>query len=120
MASAASPLFRHAVFGHNTTIVVGSGSIHGVRNSVVVNDVESLVESLRKHEVSEPDLNALRQAIDADKDAPEHAKKSLGPQVRSWIGAMVAKAGTAGWQVSIEAAGSLLACAIAAYYGFGA
>lgn len=113
-------LFHNSVFGDNTTIVVGSGSIQNVRNSVAKNDVESLANILRQHEVSEPDIAALREAIEQDSTSTEVAEQSLGPRVRAWIGGMVAKAGSTGWKVSIGAAGDLLAKAIAAYYGFGA
>ncbi|MDR6675628.1 hypothetical protein [Xanthomonas sp. 1678] len=113
-------LFRNSVFGDNTTIVVGSGSIQNVTNSVVKNDMESLVRVLREHQVAEPDIQALQVAIKEDATGGDASEKSLGPKVRAWIGSMVAKAGSAGWKVSISAAGGLLAKAIGAYYGIGA
>lgn len=112
-------LFRHSVFGDNTTIVVGSGSIQNVTNSVVKNDMESLVRTLREHNVSEPDIQALRVAIKEDATTGDVAEKSFGPRVRAWIGGMVEKAGSATWKVSIGVASSLLARAIGAYYGIG-
>lgn len=113
-------LFRNSVFGDNTTIVVGSGSIQNVTNSVVKNDMESLVRVLREHQVAEPDIQALQVAIKEDATGGGASEQSLGPKVRAWIGSMVAKAGTAGWKVSISAAGGLLAKALGAYYGIGA
>lgn len=112
-------LFRNSVFGDNTTIVVGSGSIQNVTNSVVRNDIDSLAKALRDLSVPEPDIQALQAAIKEDSTSKEIANRTLGPRVRSWIGSMVAKAGGSGWKVGISAAGGLLAKAIAAYYGFG-
>jgi len=113
-------LFRNSVFGDNTTIVVGGGSIQNVTNSVVNNDLESLARALRDLSVPESDIQALQAAIKEDSASEEVASRTIGPRVRSWIGSMVAKAGGAGWEVGISAAGGLLAKAIAAYYGFGA
>ena len=42
-----SQVFRNAVYGNNNTIVVGGGSIQNVANSIVLNDVESLVGLFR-------------------------------------------------------------------------
>ncbi len=111
-------IFRNAVFGDNATIVVGGGSIQGITNSIVKNDFASLAAALRRHRVSEEDIVALEGAISDDaKSASED--KSLGPRVRQWMGNMVAKAGSAAWEVGIGAAGNLLGTALAAYYGLG-
>ena len=113
-------IFRTSVFGDNTTIVVGSGTIQNVTNSVVKNDIESLAKVLRDHHVAEEDIQSLRVAIQEDASSTDIEPHSFGPKVRTWIGGMVAKAGSASWKIGIGAAGSLLATAIAAYYGFGA
>lgn len=115
-----SETFKHAVFGNNTTIVVGSGTIHGVTNSVVTNDFASLAQALRSNGVGEQDLVALEQAIREDASEPEVVqRKHFGSRVRAWMGSMVSKAGTSGWQLSIGAAANVLGDAIAKYYGFG-
>lgn len=114
-----SEIFRNSVFGDNATIVVGSGSIGDVSNSVVKNDLESLVRVLREMRVPDADIQALREAIREDSDARDDSDKTFGPRVREWIGKMVAKAGEAGWNVSIGTAGALLTKALSAYYGIG-
>lgn len=115
-----SETFRNAVFGNNTTIVVGSGTIHSVTNSVITNDFASLAQALRSHGVSDEDLAELRTAIESDATEPEvQQKKQFGTRVREWMGRMASKAGTSSWQVSIGAAANVLGDAIAKYYGFG-
>jgi AbiTii len=117
---AVGEIFKNAVFGDNATIVVGSGSIQGVTNSIVRNDFESLASALRTHNVTDDDIAGLRAAIEEDQGADEHKTQSLGPRVRQWIGGMVSKASSAAWQIGIGAAGNILGSAIAAFYGFGA
>lgn len=116
---AVGEIFKNAVFGDNATIVVGSGSIHGISNSIVRNDFESLASALRNQHLPEADISSLRMAIEEDDGADEHKSQSFGPRVRQWIGGMVSKAGSTAWQVSVGAAGNLLSVAIGAFYGFG-
>jgi hypothetical protein len=112
-------IFRNAVFGDNTTIVVGSGSIKNVKNKIIKNDVESLLRHLQEHGVSKTDSQDLLVAIEQDAASTEVATKTLGPKVRGWIASMIGKAGTAAWEISMGAAGNILGNAISAYYGFG-
>jgi hypothetical protein len=116
---AVSEIFRNAVFGSNTTIVVGSGSITGVTNNVTTNDIGSLVAALQAHGVQASDLDALKIAIQSDANSKEVENKKLGPFVRNWMGGMVAKAGTVSWEIGVSTAGSVLASAICSYYGIG-
>ena len=102
--AAVSEVFSNVVFGDNATIVFGGGSIQSVSNLVVRNDIDSLAAFLRKQQVSEADIEALRQAIDDDTAAEELKENQFGPSVRQWIGGMVSKAGSAAWQVSRERA----------------
>ena len=116
-----SETFRNAVFGDNTTIVVGSGTIHSVSNTVIRNDFESLAAALRTQSVAEQDIQELRVAVESDASAQDvQEKRAFGPRVRDWMGTMLAKAGTSSWQVAIGAAGNILASAISKFYGFGA
>jgi AbiTii len=117
---AVSEIFRNAVFGSNTTIVVGSGSIQGTTNSVVANNLSSLMSALRTQGVQDPDLEDLRLAVDADKHSDDVNDKKIGPSVRKWIAGMVSKAASGAWEMGIATAGGVLAAAIGAYYGIGA
>ncbi|WP_343627070.1 hypothetical protein [Roseateles puraquae] len=116
---AVSEIFRNAVFGSNTTIVVGSGSIQNVVNTVKTNDIDTLLVALRQQGVAEPDLNDLKSAIDTDANSDEVRSKGLGPQVKQWIAGMVKKAAEGAWNIGLGAAGNVLATLVGAYYGIG-
>ncbi|HCG8575947.1 TPA: hypothetical protein NJ542_004591 [Vibrio parahaemolyticus] len=113
-----SDLFNNAVFGDNTTIVVGDSNTQNVRNSINRNDIHSLVEVLKQNKVSDADINALKLAIEKDQDTEEVKTGQFGKEVSSWIGTMVSKAASTVWDIKVGAAGSLLATAIGKYYGF--
>jgi hypothetical protein len=108
-------VFRNAVFGPNATVIIGNNNTTHIRNSVVQNDLDSLLSALRSAGVGEPDLEELKTAVAADSST--RPATGIGERVRSWIGNMVSKAGSAAWNISIETAGSVLAAAILAYYG---
>ena len=112
-------IFKNSVFGNNTTIIVGNGSIQGVTNTITYNDFESLSANLRRQSVPDTDIAALNEAIKGDQGADEHKEKKLGSNVNKWILGMVAKAGSSAWNISVTAAGNLLDAAISTYYGFG-
>jgi hypothetical protein len=114
---AVSEIFRNAVFGSNTTIVVGGGTIQNVSNSVLVNDMESLMAALRKQGIAEGDLTTLQESMVQDSDSEEVKAKQIGPRVKSWIAEMVKKAAEGAWNIGIGAAGGVLSAAIAGYYG---
>jgi hypothetical protein len=116
--AAVGEIFRNAVFGDNATIVVGSGTIHSIANSITKNDFASLSAALRKQQVSEVDIAELERAMYEDAGTESKEVKELGPSVRHWLGSMVAKAGSAAWNVGIGAAGNILGAALAAFYGF--
>ena len=114
---AVSEIFRNAVFGSNTTIVVGGGTIQNTSNSVVVNDIDSLLATLRRQGIADGDLTTLQEAINQDSESEEVKTKQIGPRVKGWIAAMVKKAAEGAWNVGIGAAGGILSAAIAGYYG---
>lgn len=117
----AGDIFKNVVFGHNATIVIGSDNSQQSSSAVTINDLAALEAALRRAEVSEADISELKQAIEADQQAPEvSAKQGFGPKVRGWLGRMMTKAGTTSWKVGVSAAGGLLGRALAHYYGFGA
>jgi hypothetical protein len=113
-----SDIFKNAVFGDNTTIVVGGGTIQGVKNQIVTNDLDSLVAAVKALGVPDPDLKDLRQAVSEDADSVEVKSRALGPRVKTWLSAMEQKASEGAWHVSIHTAGHVLGAAILAYYGF--
>ena len=106
-----------------TTIInSGDGAIINNGNDNVINaDVnvkkgnkESLRYELQKAGVSQKDVDELLVAVDAETPTKEG---SFGNAVKSWMKKMLGKAVDGSWQVSIGAAGSILAEALQRYYG---
>lgn len=79
------------------------------------NNFDQLSEFLKKNEVSENDIVSLNSAIETD--GCIDVKSGIGEKVSGWIGNMVSKSASGSWNVSIAAAGNLLATAISKYYG---
>ena len=113
-----SELFKNAVFGDNTNVVIGNNNIQSIQNSITKNDFDSLAEVLRKHNVDEEDISALKEAIDEDQGSPEHHEKKYGKNVRAWIISMITKVTESIWSISLGASGNLVANALNSYYGW--
>ena len=78
-------------------------------------DFSSLERVLRENGLAEVDVAELRIAVEAE---PEMApNKGFGPKVSSWIAKMMKKAAEGSWGAGVGAAGTLLAQALAKYYG---
>lgn len=115
----AGRMFNAAVFGDNTTVIVGHNNAATITNTVTKGDFNSLAETLKKAGVDDADAEELRAAIDDD-DAGAVAKdKRYGPKVKAWMNKMMGKAIDGAWKVGIAAGGKLLADAVGGYYGIG-
>lgn len=112
-------IFRGAVFGNgaNINFAIGDGSQASNNSaSVMENDIESLLSVLAKNKVAAQDLTCLQAAIAQDSVSTE-AEPGMGPKVREWIAGMVSKAGTAAWEIPVQAGATILATALSKYYG---
>ena len=114
----ASSLFNNAIFGNNTTIVVGSHNSQEVTNLSVQGDFNALAEQLRQHGVDEPSIANLETAIKQDVSTPEIEQEKFGPSVRAWLQNMLSKAVDSSWNIELGVASSLLATALQKYYGW--
>jgi hypothetical protein len=109
-------MFHGAVMGDNVTILVGSHNHQQVHNTNLKQDKAALAAELKKHGVSQEDIDALDEAI--DEDPVPSVPDQYGPAVQSWMKRMLSKAIDTTWNIKVGAAGSLLATAIQKYYGF--
>lgn len=94
-----------------------SGGVVSQTNTITVvsGNFDSLANYLRQQGVPDAEIRVLEGAVQED---PEPSKSNaLGPKVSAWIGRMVALAASGGWDVSVATAGTLLAAAIAKFYG---
>lgn len=114
-------LFKGAIFGDGAVLNLAVGDkntvTQTVTNNVTKGDFNSLAAELRKANVADVDIQELEVAIDEDGASGEEIPKSFGPKVRTWCGNMLAKAGTAAWDFSLQAGAGVLAGAIGKYYG---
>lgn len=105
----------------NTTVYGGSANLVGTANASTIsfnidlNDFPSLERVLRENGVADVDLNTLRGALESER-APESGG-GFGPKMSAWISKMMGKAAEGSWNISLGAAGNLLAKAISKYYG---
>jgi hypothetical protein len=111
-------LFNNAIFGNNTTIVVGDHNKQNVSTVINVGNFGELANVLRKENVAEKDIDELKAAIEKDAGLQEHQDKKFGPSVKSWLQVMLSKAVDASWQIELSVAGSLLATALQRFYGW--
>jgi len=114
----AAGLFSNAIFGDNTTILVGSHNVQTVMNTIVKGDFETLANALRSKDVPEEDISALKTAIDADASVIDDEKKQFGPKVKEWLQTMFGKAVDTSWQIEIGLVSHFLAKALEHYYGW--
>lgn len=114
----AENLFNNAIFGDNTTIVVGNRNEQNVSNTALRGDFNALQHSLKSNGVSDEDIQLLKEAIDKDSSAIDENNKEYGPAVKSWLQTMLSKAVETSWQIELGVAGSLLATALQQFYGW--
>ncbi|MFB3897727.1 MAG: hypothetical protein ACE14V_15660 [bacterium] len=100
------------------------GILGNVENSSVSQDLQMTIKkediaSLRAYLISlgiiKEDIDELEQII-AIEGRPTKVSK-FGEKVSGWIGKMISKAASGTWDIAVGSAGSLLAQAIAKYYG---
>jgi hypothetical protein len=83
--------------------------------NVMQGDFGSLSSALREIGVSEPDLGALKQAIEHDATPP--TARSLGQKTGEWIGAAAAKLGTSAVKLGGDVAEALITQWLRQYVG---
>ena len=93
--------------GHN--VVGAGGSVHQ-EFSIREGDVDSLISHLRAHNVSDEDLDELKDALVAE---PNAAPGGFGTKVSAWLKKMA----TGAWQAGKENAPAILEQAIQKFYG---
>jgi len=107
-------IFNTTVYGGSANLV-GSAESSNVNFHIGVRDMESLRKVLAANAVQDSDIQDLQAALSSD-PAPS-SPSQYGPKVTAWIAAMMSKAASGGWAIGLGAAGTLLASAIAKYYG---
>lgn len=110
-----SALFHGAVFGDNTTVVIGNHNTTSMKNAVKKGDFDSLAKLLLDNGLADADIAELQNAIQSD-GALTDPKAGFGQGVKAWMAKMLSKAVDASWQIELSVAGGLLTEALKAYY----
>src|ERR1017187_142486 len=113
-AERATQIFNTVVHGGSAT-VVGTAVESIVGSQIVAKDFVSLAKVLSKEGIADEDISELRVAVESEPKIEQAGR--FGPQVGSWVAKMMKKAAEGSWQVSLGAAGELLAMALSSYYG---
>jgi len=107
-----------------TIITTGDGNILNtgdqaqIKARIKINkgDKEALKKKLKENSIEDNDIAELIQIVDTEE--PDTEKATFGKKANGWIQKMIGKSLDGTWQISVGAAGSLLAEVIRAYYGF--
>jgi len=108
-------LFNRAMFGSNTTIVIGHHNVQDVTAITGADDFDRLEAILRSVGISSAEINSLQRTIDAEKR--EGKKLSLGGRIGGWIADITAKAADGAMQTSVDQIFGVVVKAIGAYLG---
>jgi len=111
-------LFNSAIFGNNTTIVVGNENTQNVSNINLKGNFESLSETLKSNGISDSDISKLKEAITNDSSDINDEEEEYGRNVQKWLQKMLSKAVDSSWQINLGVASSLLSNALSSYYGW--
>ncbi len=111
-------LFNNAIFGNNTTIVVGNNNKQKISNINLEGNFQALAETLKQSGVGENEIVELKTALENDVNTVEIKEKRFGPAVKKWLQNMMAKAIETSWQIELGMAGNLLTDLLKKYYGW--
>ena len=101
------------IYGDNNVVAIGENISQEI-STVQKGDINSLLEHLKAQTVPDEDLEELKSAILAE---PQAETGKLGPKVSSWIGKMITKAASGGWNIALPVASTMLQKGIESYYG---
>jgi len=112
-----SQVFNTIVMGDVGHFTAGDQTVtHYTQVNVANHNLESLRQFLRSIGVADPEIEELEESI--HEDARQKPDAGVGDRTRAWLGKMVAKAGTAAWNVATSVAANLLTQALSKYFGF--
>lgn len=113
-------MFNNAIFGPNTTIVVGDHNIQRVESSIniIQGDFDSLRRQLQQLGMDDAAIDELQQIESHEKSAPEADKKTLKQRVTSWLKDQAGKQLDVQSQAAIAFSVDAVTQALRAYFGF--
>lgn len=110
-------IFHNTVLGDGAVVNIAIGTNNSVTSETNIhNDLNGLLEALRKLNIPEADIAELKQAIKEDGQLDEASATDLGPKVKGWIGGMFTKAGTALSEITTKTIAGVITPLIIKYY----
>jgi len=110
-------MFNNAIFGHNTTIILGDNNRQDVSASVHENDYEQLRDALTSIGIPPDEIASLHASLEADRAAGR--KPSFEGETGNWFTKLVGRAAKGGLSVGVEIVSSVAAKALTNYMGGG-
>jgi len=108
-------IFQTYVLGGQNVMASGTGFVQQAHTNVQENDIDSLLHYMRVLNVSDEDVDELREAIGEDETPPDRG--TFGSRVAGWIGKMTQKSLEGAWMTSSNVGVQALIDAISRYYG---
>jgi hypothetical protein len=110
----ATSMFNNAIFGSNTTIVVGQHNTQLVRNEVTKGDFSALAQTLTKIGIPADEIDNLKTAI-SDDQTNGHVTPFEG-KTGSWFTKLLARAAKGGLAVGTDVISKVVTDALTAYF----
>lgn len=108
-------MFKKAIFGDNTTIIVGDNNRQNVDSEVHENDFDSLKRALTAIGVPDDELSKLKEAV--DEDTAKVGRASFDGKTGRWYTSLVGKAASGALKIARGILTTVGAQALAAYMG---
>jgi AbiTii len=108
-----STMFKSAIFGHNTTIIVDSNNTQHVSGSVKQNDFENLRSTLASIGLPEDELSSLKTAVEADQ--AKLGKPSFEGETGTWYTKLLGRAMNGGFKIGTDVLTSVATKALITY-----
>jgi AbiTii len=111
-------MFNNAIFGSNTTIVVGNNNIQRVESSIIQGDFDSLGRQLKQLGIDDAAIHELHQIECHEKSAADPDKKTLKERVTGWLKEQAGKQLDVQSQAALAVSVDTVVHAVRTYFGF--
>jgi len=111
----ATGLFQNAVFGSNTTIIVGNNNRQSVQALNMAGDLEQLAAKMKEVGLPEDEITALGVAIQKDQTA--NGGQSFEGDTGRWYSGLLARSAKGTLNVGVDVVTTVIAKALVAYMG---
>jgi hypothetical protein len=108
-------MFKNAIFGDNTTIVVGDNNQQNITNFVKQGDMDALIQVLSAAGLSTQTIEEMKTAVKEDEKESGHA--TLAGKTGTWFTQLLGKAGKGVADVGVDIVSSTISKALTSYIG---